>query len=343
MRKLPHALIALTITGAIMAQGKRGTANALHQENTIKGEQLLRAKQLVAKDRLRETGVPVCYLDELGDTIIPYGKYLYCQADTTHNINFVIENARDARIVGLDSCGKELFYVFKYDNGPDYISEGLFRITDGNDKIGFANSVGNIVITPQFKFATPFKNGKAAATTNGHTSHDGGYPKFLADKWMIIDRNGNKLLEYHIAANEGKSQRLLITTATGQAIEYKYPTGTKIRTDLTDATVIMHDANFDGNDDILINLGKHGKHMAQHYDCYLWNQQNKRYEKDNSFNKIENPQIDSDERCVLSSTKKSATSYVYKRFEYTCGRFVMVSTLTQTVKPNRPAPTSTEK
>lgn len=30
-----------------------------------------------------EVGVPVCYLNERGDTIVPYGKYRYCQTDTT--------------------------------------------------------------------------------------------------------------------------------------------------------------------------------------------------------------------------------------------------------------------
>lgn len=29
-----------------------------------------------------EVGVPVCYLNERGDTIVPYGKYRYCQTDT---------------------------------------------------------------------------------------------------------------------------------------------------------------------------------------------------------------------------------------------------------------------
>lgn len=32
-----------------------------------------------------EVGVPVCYLNEQGDTIVPYGKYRYCQTDTIKN------------------------------------------------------------------------------------------------------------------------------------------------------------------------------------------------------------------------------------------------------------------
>ena len=78
-----------------------------------------------------EVGVPVCYLNERGDTIVPYGKYRYCQTDTIKKIGFVYENKpKDARIICINDAGKELFYVFKYDNGPDYIQEGLFRIMD---------------------------------------------------------------------------------------------------------------------------------------------------------------------------------------------------------------------
>lgn len=86
-----------------------------------------------------EVGVPVCYLNERGDTIVPYGKYRYCQTDTIKKIGFVYENKpKDARIICINDAGKELFYVFKYDNGPDYIQEGLFRIMDEDGLVGFA-------------------------------------------------------------------------------------------------------------------------------------------------------------------------------------------------------------
>lgn len=85
-----------------------------------------------------EVGVPVCYLNERGDTIVPYGKYRYCQTDTIKKIGFVYENKpKDARIICINDAGKELFYVFKYDNGPDYIQEGLFRIMDEDGLVGF--------------------------------------------------------------------------------------------------------------------------------------------------------------------------------------------------------------
>ena len=139
-----------------------------------------------------EVGAPVCYLNEQGDTIIPYGKYKFCQADTIRNIGFAYENKQDARIVCIDNQGKELFYVFQYDNGPDYIREGLFRIMDEGGQIGFADSLGNVVIKPLFKFAFPFEDGKAKVTLTGEQKAmpDREHREWVSDKWQYINKKG---------------------------------------------------------------------------------------------------------------------------------------------------------
>ena len=142
-----------------------------------------------------EVGVPVCYLNERGDTIVPYGKYRYCQTDTIKKIGFVYENKpKDARIICINDAGKELFYVFKYDNGPDYTQEGLFRIMNEDGLVGFADSLGNVVIKPQFKFAYPFEHGKAKVTFSGENKviPDSKSEKHYRDNsdWYHINKNG---------------------------------------------------------------------------------------------------------------------------------------------------------
>ena len=139
-----------------------------------------------------EVGAPVCYLNEQGDTIIPYGKYMFYQADTIRNIGFAYENKQDARIVCIDNQGKELFYAFQYDNGPDYIREGLFRIMDEGGQIGFADSLGNVVIKPLFKFAFPFEDGKAKVTLTGEQKAmpDREHHEWVSDKWQYINKKG---------------------------------------------------------------------------------------------------------------------------------------------------------
>ena len=147
-----------------------------------------------------EVGVPVCYLNERGDTFVPYGKYRYCQTDTIKKIGFVYENKpKDARIICINDAGKELFYVFKYDNGPDYTQEGLFRIMDEDGLIGFADSLGNVIIEPQFKFAYPFKGGKTKVTLEGEQKE---VPKSEGEKhywesgtWFYIDKRNKHLTD----------------------------------------------------------------------------------------------------------------------------------------------------
>ena len=158
-----------------------------------------RSGNLIARttEKHLEVGVPVCYLNERGDTIVPYGKYRFCQTDTIRNIGFVYGNRPNARIVCIDNQGKELFNVFKYDNGADYVREGLFRITDDKGLIGFADTVGNIVIKPLFKFAFPFKNGKAKVTFSGASKDvpgsNGEKHYWDSPDWYYIDKNGKIL------------------------------------------------------------------------------------------------------------------------------------------------------
>lgn len=235
-------------------------------------------KMLVAftMDKHLEVGVPVCYLDERGDTIVPYGRYKFCQTDTIRNIGFVYENKQNARIVCIDNQGKGLFYVFKCDNGPDYISEGLFRIMDENGLIGFADSLGNVVIKPQFKFATSFENGKAQATTSGDAINDGEHSFWKSDEWQLIDHKGDKMIKY-AAIRSGRSLKGLQITIFGkqrkisQEISYSYSPDIEFANNL-DVWVNLQDVSFDGKDDILVNLGQYGNQMIQYYDCLVWNE-----------------------------------------------------------------------
>lgn len=143
-----------------------------------------------------EAGVPVCYLNERGDTVIPYGKYKFCQTDTIRSIGFVYENKSDTRIVCIDTNGHKLFNVFKQDNGVDYVREGLFRIINDKGLIGFADTLGSVVIQPQFKFAFPFENGKAKATFSGESkkvpNSNGEKHYWDSEEWFYINKYGQR-------------------------------------------------------------------------------------------------------------------------------------------------------
>jgi len=68
------------------------------------------------------------YVNSKNDTIIPYGKYSFCYTDTFRKFAIVVNYQHE--IVAIDRQEKVLFKPFVFDNGPDYVSDGLMRITD---------------------------------------------------------------------------------------------------------------------------------------------------------------------------------------------------------------------
>lgn len=131
------------------------------------------------------------YRDMSNKMAIPLGKYAHCLTDTfrTHAI---VMTKSDSKWVVIDRQEKVLYEVFLYDNGPDYASEGLFRIVkDG--KIGYTDaSTYAIVISPQFDCAYPFENGKAKVSTNCKTVADGEHRNWTSDEWQYVDKKGIK-------------------------------------------------------------------------------------------------------------------------------------------------------
>jgi len=66
--------------------------------------------------------------------------------------------------VAIDADENLLFEVYNTSIGepsPDYLIENKIRIVNAEDKIGFADEKGRIIIEPQFEIATSFHNGKA--------------------------------------------------------------------------------------------------------------------------------------------------------------------------------------
>ncbi len=149
------------------------------------GDYLIR----VYKGAFDEVGVESGYINANGDTIIPVGKYLYCYTDTLRDLAIVTR--KSGKTIGIDRNDRELFEVFWYDNGPDPVTEGLFRIVK-KGKIGYANEQGEVVIAPQYACAFPFQNGKAKVAYRCETIPEGEYARPESQAWMQIDKRGNK-------------------------------------------------------------------------------------------------------------------------------------------------------
>lgn len=137
-----------------------------------------------------EIGVPTGYLNSKGDTLIPIGKYYYGYTDTIRDFGMVLDK-ETGKILGIDQNAKELFEVFKYDNGPDYSDSGLFRIII-NGKIGYANLKGKIVIKPDFECAYPFIGEFAKVSDNCEMIKDGEHTIWESENWYQINKTGKR-------------------------------------------------------------------------------------------------------------------------------------------------------
>jgi hypothetical protein len=86
--------------------------------------------------------------------------------------------------------------AFHFDNGPDYVVEGMAR-TVKNGKVGFVNTQLDQVVAPVWDFASPFEHGVAEVCMgcvstpvrpgDEHTYMAGG-------KWGYIDRRGKVIV-----------------------------------------------------------------------------------------------------------------------------------------------------
>lgn len=131
------------------------------------------------------------YVNEKGNEMIPMGKYALCYTDIFDTYAIVLDSEKG--IVGIDREEAILFKVFPFDNGPDLPKEGLFRIVDSGNKIGYANMRGEIVIKPQFECAYPFENGKAKVSKICEKSKEGEHVAWWSNTWFYINPMGEKI------------------------------------------------------------------------------------------------------------------------------------------------------
>lgn len=134
------------------------------------------------------------YANSSGDIIIPEGTFNMCFTDTFINFSYVFDQQKyGSEMVAVNRNKEVIFDAYLFDNGPDYISDGLFRIKR-NGKIGFANQSGKIVIPPKYTCAFPFEDGKAkVAYTCTILKDDMGHSTSESDGWFYIDKFGKRI------------------------------------------------------------------------------------------------------------------------------------------------------
>ena len=130
------------------------------------------------------------YADQTGKIIIP-PTYLVALPFNTGGIAAVVD---DSGWVYINSSGLKLLRPFIVDNGPDYFVDGLARFVKDN-KIGFCDQKGRVIISAQFSFVQPFSEGVAGFCTECRQIKEGEYHRFSGGKWGFIDRKGNVIIK----------------------------------------------------------------------------------------------------------------------------------------------------
>lgn len=133
------------------------------------------------------------YKDAAGNIKINYGKYPLCFTDTFKTYAIVLRP--DIGYIGINKKEEILYKVLPYDNGPDYVEDGYFRIIE-NLKIGFVDAATGLVkIPPTYTAAMPFHNKYAPVCPDCIIQKDGEYNLWVGGKWGLIDKKGKIVVE----------------------------------------------------------------------------------------------------------------------------------------------------
>lgn len=138
------------------------------------------------------------YANAAGDTVVPVDKYVTCFSDTFRHYAIVLTKPEAGYSFYLINRKEEVVgKVFIFDNGPDPVSDGLFRICSDPDcdSIGYASMARGIVIPPVYPCALPFQNGVAKVALKCKTVREAGgeHWRWESDAWFHIDKQGRRV------------------------------------------------------------------------------------------------------------------------------------------------------
>ena len=96
--------------------------------------------------------------------------------------------------VAINAKGEVLYHTYWFDNGPDFIEDGLYRIRNAAGKIGYADGfTGRMVIAPQYACAFPFENGVAQVALSGEVVREDEEHSVCVGDYFKIDKQGKRV------------------------------------------------------------------------------------------------------------------------------------------------------
>jgi hypothetical protein len=89
--------------------------------------------------------------------------------------------------------GQRLATLLTFDNGPDYVRDGLMRYVDGT-KIGFVDEACRIRIRAVWDFAFSFSEGLAVVCQGCRSEPVGEHSVSVGGQWGYIDKRGTAVI-----------------------------------------------------------------------------------------------------------------------------------------------------
>jgi len=192
MRRVVIILVLLTLVSCNGTKPGVDKTQAYFNINSMYTDYLVRFSDESDSSSITSYG----YKNLHGEIIIPKGKYNQCFTDTFKNFAFVSDDKlTNSKVVAINRNETILFDAYMFDNGPDELADGLFRIIR-NGKIGYADKNGVIVIEPKFECADKFENGKASVALECRKvveKYDSEHSRMESNSWFYIDKKGNKV------------------------------------------------------------------------------------------------------------------------------------------------------
>ena len=127
-----------------------------------------------------------------GETVIP-AKYILAHEFSEHGIAPVLDVEKGW--IYINKSQQVVIKPYEVNNGYDEFSDGLARFKK-EDKIGFFNKKGEVVIPDKFEYATKFIRGIAAVAKDLEIKKDGELRLPVGGKWGFINKSGKLIVQY---------------------------------------------------------------------------------------------------------------------------------------------------
>lgn len=139
------------------------------------------------------------FKDTSGKIVIPPQYIAVFEDSFVNDIAFVFEKkyeTDDERhgIIAIDKNNKLILKPFIFDNGPDYVQEGLFRFVE-KGQMGFADVNGKKVIPAKYTFVEAFQEGFAAFCEGCKKETIDEHWRMVGGKWGFMDKNGKVIID----------------------------------------------------------------------------------------------------------------------------------------------------